>query len=337
MRVLIVRVGAMGDVLHALPAVAALRKERPEWTIDWVVDERWAPLLEANGFGGPVVNVAFRVAIREWKRRPFALKTARELLEFRSLRGSYDCVVDMQGTLRSSAIGWLAGGRTLTGYADPRERLAARLYGTKVQRTGQHVVEQGAALLSAACGAELEPVAPELPKEEWAEAWAEELVSSDRVCVLAPGAGWGAKRWPAANFGALAATMRAQGFRVMVNASRKDDALAAQVVAASSGAGELAVCNVTGLVALLRRAAVVVGNDSGPMHLAATLGVPVVALFGPTDPARNGPWGAGRWAVVRDAASKTSYKRSDAVDVGLARVTGETVIEAVKGVVIESR
>jgi heptosyltransferase-1 len=331
----------MGDVLHALPAAAALRKARPEWTIDWVVDERWAPLLEANGFGGPVVNVAFRVAIKQWKRRPFAPKTAREFLEFRSLRGSYDTVVDMQGTLRSGAIGWLAGGRTLTGYADPRERMAARLYGTKVRRAGQHVVEQGAALLGAACGVELEPVAPELPREEWAEAWAEELVGPDRVCVLAPGAGWGAKRWPAEKFGALAAAMRARGFRVMVNASRKDDALAAQVVAASGGAvvaggaAEMAVCNVTGLVALLRRAAVVVGNDSGPMHLAATLGVPVVALFGPTDPARNGPWGVGRRSVVRDRASKTSYKRSEAVDAGLARVTVETVVEAVRGVAAE--
>jgi heptosyltransferase-1 len=328
--VLIVRVGAMGDVLHALPSVAALRLARPEWEIDWVVDERWLPLLTASDGRGPVVERAIPVAIKAWKRSPLALQTAKELLAFRHLRGRYDCVVDMQGTLRSAAIGWLAGGRALTGYADPRESFAARMYGMKVERAGRHVVEQGAALLSAATGVELSPIMPEIPKELTAEAWADELVGTDKVCLLAAGAGWRAKQWPAERFADLAQRMRERGYRCLVNAARQGDPLAEEVVAASDGAAEAVVCDVAGLIALERRASLVVGGDTGPMHLAAALGVKLVALFGPTDPLRNGPWGTGKRVVVRDQASVTSYKRRDEVDAGLARLSVERVMEAVQ-------
>ena len=104
------------------------------------------------------------------------------------------------------------------------------------------------------------------------------------------------------------------------------------VVAASEGAAEVVVCNVTGLIELVRRSALVVGGDSGPVHLAAALGVPVVALFGPTDPARNGPWGAGKMRVLRDASSVTSYRRSAETESGLARISVEVVVEAARAV-----
>jgi heptosyltransferase-1 len=239
----------------------------------------------------------------------------------------------MQGTLRSAAIGWLAGGSRLTGYADPRESMAAWLYGTRAQRQGVHVVEQGAALLGAACGLVLEPAAPELPREEAAESRAQRWIGGRKLCVLAPGAGWGAKQWPARRFGELAQTLRALGYACVVNAVREGEPLAAEVVACGAGAAEVAVCDMAGLTALVRRAHLFVGGDSGPMHLAAALGVPVVALFGPTDPLRNGPWGPGKKAVVRDAASVTSYKRRAELDPGLARVGVETVMEAVRSVI----
>jgi heptosyltransferase-1 len=334
MKILIVRVGAMGDVLHALPAVAALRAARPDWQIDWVVDPRWAPLL-TNGEGeGPVVNRIHLAETKLWTKSPVSLGTLRSIRALRkALRGGrYDVVVDMQGTLRSAVIGWLAGPREVVGYSDPRERLAARFYSRQIEREGVHVVEQGAALLGAACGVSLEPYAVELPHEDWADAWAKETVGERKVCLLAAGAGWGAKRWSPEKFGELAKEMKARGFDVLVNAHRKDDALAGAVVAASDGAADVVVCNVTGLVALLRRVALVVGGDSGPMHLAAALGIPVVALFGPTDPARNGPWGSGAKVVVRNAASVTSYKRV-AADVGLENVSVGEVVEAVSRVV----
>jgi heptosyltransferase-1 len=330
MKILIVRVGAMGDVLHALPAVAALREARPDWQVDWVVDPRWAPLL-VNGEGhGPLVNRVYLAETKLWTKSPLSLATLRSIRGLRKVlrRERYDVVVDMQGTLRSAIIGWMAGARQLVGYNDPRERLAARFYSRKVARDGVHVVEQGAALLGEACEMRLEPRAFKLPHEEWAEAWAKELMGERRVCLLAASAGWGAKQWPATKFGGLAKELKARGFDVVVNAPRAENALAAAVVAASDGAAQVVVCNVTGLVALMRRVSLLVGGDSGPMHLAAALGVPVVALFGPTDPARNGPWGLGAKLVVRNPASVTSYKRVE-TDAGLTNITVADVVEAV--------
>jgi heptosyltransferase-1 len=315
MKILIVRVGAMGDVLHALPAVAGLREVRPDWQIDWVVDPRWSPLLVDGEGHGPVVNRVYLAETKVWSKSPASLATLRSIRLLRKTlrRERYDVVVDMQGTLRSAVIGWMAGAKELVGYSDPRERLAARFYGRRLTRKGAHVVGQGTELLGEACGLSLEPRAVELPHEEWADAWAKELAGDRRVCLLATGAGWGAKRWPAEKFGLLARQLSALGLEAVVNAPRANDAVAAAVMAASDGAAQVVVCNVTGLIALMRRVRVMVGGDSGPLHLAAALGIPEVALFGPTDPARNGPWGAGPQVVVRDPASVTSYKRVEVV------------------------
>jgi heptosyltransferase-1 len=332
MKVLIVRIGALGDVLHALPAVAALHREHPEWQIDWVVDPRWAPLL-TNGEGhGPIVHRVHLAETKLWSRSPLSHTTLRSILTLRrQLRAErYDLAVDMQGTLRSAVIGRFAAAPKFFGYADPREPLAAHLYRTRLTRSGTHVVDQGAALLSEATGASLTPTLPELPNEPWADAWASDFAGTDRLCVLAPNAGWPAKRWPAQRLGELAQRLHALGFTVAINASRGDDHLAAEVLAASNHAAKLAVCNVTGMIALLRRAALVIGGDSGPVHLAAALGTPVVALFGPTDPARNGPWGTGPIAILRDPASLTSYKRSAGPDPGLANISVQAVLETLR-------
>ena len=332
MRVLIVRVGAMGDVLHALPAVAALRAERPDWVIDWAIDTRWAALLADGKKRGPVVNAVHLAPTKEWSRRPFSWATLKSVLGLRKKlrKAKYDLVVDMQGTLRSAVIGRMAGAKRFVGYADPREAVAAKFYKTKLVRRGVHVVEQGAALLGEACGMALKAREVALPRIEWAENWAErEAVLARPLCVLGAGGGWGAKQWPAARYGELAVRLKRMGFDVVVNAPRKDDTVALAVAEASEGAARMVVCNVAGLVALLRRTDLFVGGDSGPTHLAAALAVPTVALFGPTDPARNGPWGPGICRLLRDPESVTSYKRVDEVEARLAKLPVEDVVDAI--------
>lgn len=338
-RVLIVRVGAMGDVLHALPAVAALRQAWPAAEIDWVVDPRWAPLLVDAAGRGPVVTRVYGAETRLWSRAPFSAATRRSVLGLRSAmrKRPYSWVVDMQGTLRSAVLGRFA--RTehaLTGYADPRETPARWLYGQTVPRSGTHVVTQGAMLLGEALGMPLEPAIAEIPLRTDAERWADAACGDQdvdaRIALLAPTAGWGAKQWPAARFAALARALRDRGFQVLVNTGETPGSVEREVVRESAGAATLAPCSVAQMIALTRRAAVVVGGDSGPIHLAALLGRPVVALFGPTDPARNGPWGAGRTICLRHPASHTSYKRIADTDPGLAQIGVDEALEAVSTV-----
>ena len=338
MNVLIVRVGAMGDVLHALPAVTALHRARPDAHIDWAIEDRWQPLLSGDAVH-PALHRAVPVAIRQWKRRPLSVATLRSLRELRRLRGHYDLVVDLQGTMRSAAIGWLAGGRArLAGYADPREAPAARLYGRRLDRRGAHVVEQTAALLAQATGTALDvgsiatpasslPI--ELPFRQADELWADrDAVLARPSAVLAPSAGWPAKQWPTQRFGELAQALHDRGFTVLVNAASSADPQARAVVDASRGAARLIACDVSRLIALLRRTDLLVGGDSGPMHLAAALAVPLVALFGPTDPQRNGPWGPGRSRVLRHASSITSYSHASTADAGLAQIGVDEVLAA---------
>jgi heptosyltransferase-1 len=337
-RILICRTGAMGDVLHALPAVTALRRAQPQWHIGWVVDPRWASLIAdpEQGTGtssletGAMVDRVYLAETKLWSRSPLSPATLRSILRLRrSLReDAYEVAVDLQGTLRSAVIARMSGAPLRAGYGDPREPLAAGFYTQRAERQGTHVVEQNAHLLSAACGVALTPAEVKVPHAGWADTWAAELAGDRRICVLAPGAGWGAKCWPAAKFGALAQKLHALGLAVRVNAARAGDPLAAEVVAASRGTAEAVVCDVAGLTALLRRSSLLVGGDSGPMHLAAALAVPLVALFGPTDPARNGPWGHGPRIVLRDPASRTTYQRSSEVEPGLGRITVETVLDA---------
>ena len=329
-----VRVGAMGDVLHALPAVAALRRTEPAWGIGWVVDPRWAPLLTTEAGESPLHLWVHRAETKLWRQAPWSGATRRSVVALRrDLRaGRYKDVVDLQGTLRSAVLGWFAGAERLAGYVDPRERAASWFYSQRLARRGAHVVEQGAALLGEALGLALLPVPAELPREPAAESWAADWIGADRVCVLAPSAGWGRKQWPAESYAALAAALAASGLRVLVNAARQDDAPAAEVVALSQGSARMVVCGVAALVALLRRAALTVGGDSGPVHLAAALGTPLVGLYGPTDPARNGPWGPGPKRVLRHPASVTTYKRVAEVDPGLAQISVREVLRAIEDI-----
>jgi heptosyltransferase-1 len=363
-RILIVRVGAMGDVVHGLAAAAALRKARPDWVIDWAVDPRWADLLvgwdgagvraefERTGRagGGPVVDGVVAVRTRLWKARPFSVATARDVLGLRRMlrEGRYDFCVDLQGTMRSAVIGWMAGARRFVGPAEPREGVALGLYGEKVRTGATHVIDQGCEILGAAVGRALrvetsrEARCGTIPVVEADEVWAEAFLDgllgggeARKIVVMAPTAGWRSKEWPAERFGEVAA--RLEGWTTLVNAGPGSGAVVEAVIRASGGRALAAVCSIGQLGALLRRAGLFVGGDTGPMHLADTLGVPVVALFGPTDPARNGPYGGegSRFRVLRHPESRTDHGRHRVTEAGLAKIMVDEVLEAVREVLGE--
>jgi heptosyltransferase-1 len=160
-----------------------------------------------------------------------------------------------------------------------------------------------------------------------AEHWADELVGPERFCLISAGGGWGAKVWPAERFGRVAAELGRAGVKVVVNASLRGSIEADEVVRASEGFARAVPCSVRQLIALARRAGVAIAGDTGPLHLAAALERPVVAIFGPTDPRRNGPYGT-HSRVLRDAASVTSYKRLAEMEAGMLGIGVDEVVAA---------
>ncbi|ADW67907.1 glycosyltransferase family 9 protein [Granulicella tundricola] len=321
-RVLVVRVGAMGDVLHGLPAVAALRERWPDCFIGWAIEPRWRALVE-----GGVADRVHLVPTREWKERPFSTATLRQIVELRrEMRAErYDVCVDLQGSIRSAVIGRMSGAARFVGAAKPRERQARALYGERVSLRAEHVIGQACELMSAGVGVRIAQAKASLPVNAEAEEWFARTVGGEGFVVIAPTAGWGAKEWPAERFAIVAREFKARGLRVLVNSSGGD--LARRV--AEDGGAELVECGVAELVAVTRRAALVIGGDTGPVHLAGALGRPMVALFGPTDPARTGPYFVGaKVRVLRDAGSVVDHRRHEETEAGLMRVRVEEVVEA---------
>lgn len=343
MKVLIVRIGAMGDVLHAIPAVAALRAAHPAWFIGWAIEPRWSDLLQIAGdpgdlsqgvgrfAGKALVDRWYSLPTRQWKQKPLASGTFSEIGALRQvLRAEhFDLCVDMQGAIKSMAVGLLAQSGLLVGSASPRERAAGWFYGKKVATPAAHVVEQGCELLGGALGEVLQPARVTLPMGEKDELWADQVVGRERFCLISPGAGWGAKMWPAERFGRVAAELGRAGVRSVVNASVHGSRESNLVVTNSEGFARAVPSTVGQLIALVRRAAVVIAGDTGPLHLAAALERPVVGIFGPTDPARNGPYGT-RSRVLRDSTSLTSHKRKDKTEAGMLQITADEAVQAAK-------
>ncbi len=182
-RLLVVRLGAMGDILHALPAVTALRQAHPSWQIGWVVEPRWQSLLAAPGMpkrrgaAMPIVDRLHFAATRDWKRHPLNPKTVAEIKSLRrELRAAkYDAVLDLQGAIRSAAMARMTGCARLIGEARPREWPAHWLFTERVVTHGAHVIEQDVELASAVAGDALAPAERVLPvdpeAERWCDAW----------------------------------------------------------------------------------------------------------------------------------------------------------------------
>jgi heptosyltransferase-1 len=343
-RLLIVRLSAMGDVIHTLPAVHALRQAFPEAHTGWLIEERWAELLCAAGSPRrgarsalrPLVDEVHTVNLKAWGKSPFSVSTLQRVATVWNdvWDAGYDVAVDLQGAMRSALLARLSGVRVVVGAAEPRESPASLWYTRKVVAHGRHVVEQNLsvarALIEHLPQASPPDISGDFPRHPAAEARVEqrlvELGIGDFI-ILNPGAGWGAKRWPAERYGEVAGKLAEQGVGAILNYGPGEEDLVRTAETASGGAAKAMSCTITELIALTRRARLFIGGDTGPLHLAAALRVPVVAIFGPTDPARNGPFGT-RSIVLRSAESVTSHARRGEADEGMLAIGSEAVVEA---------
>jgi heptosyltransferase-1 len=251
-------------------------------------------------------------------------------------------VIDFQGAVRSALLARWSGAPVVYGNAQAHENAASMFYTRQVlvETTGTHVVEQALALAEAVIrtaiiGTDIismptAEIQVEFPVDPDAEARIAGLTPVDNnFAILNPGAGWGAKRWPAERYGQVATELAKDGLCSLVNYGPGEEDLALAVEAAGEGTARKISCSVSELIALTRRARLFIGGDTGPMHMAAALKIPVVAIFGPTNPARNGPFGT-RSIVLRSASSLTDHSRRHEPEQGLLAITAGEVVAATR-------
>ncbi len=306
MRALLIRLSSIGDVVHTLPALAALH--RRGWEADWLVEPPSRVLLDSNPLLGQVLAAPSRKAFG-WGK---AVSTLRAL---RSRR--YDAALDFQGLWKSAAWARLSGARRVIGWemSSRREPSSGLLVGERIERAGGgHVIDKNLALLRPlgidSVGLREFP----LPLSAAAVARVDAglaALGAGGIALLNPGGGWASKLWAAERYGELAKGLRALGLRPVVSWGPGEEALADRVVAASGGAAHRSFpTTLLDYVEMARRARLVVAADTGPLHLACAVGAPVVALFGPTDPARNGPFSPDDVVIRRIPACAPCYSRA---------------------------
>ena len=302
MNILIVRLGALGDVIHAVPAAAALRKTFPGARIDWLVDAKHRDIVD-------LVTAIDRTVALE---RPTLAGWTAALRALRAI--TYDIAIDLQGLMKSAVLARASGAARVVGFSiwHLREKTARPFYSDAHDAEGGHVIRKNLRLLRSV-GVEEDEI--RFPLADVATPALDELrrrIPADRPFALVnPGAAWPNKRWPPERFGELAAFLRDEcGLTPVVVWGPGEELLADAVIAASSGAAVAAPpTRVADLVALARAAALFVSGDTGPLHIATAVGTPTVSLFGPTDPDRNGPYAPGDVAVSRYEACGCHYDR----------------------------
>jgi heptosyltransferase I len=325
---LVVRLGSLGDMVHTFPAVAALRESFPKAEIVWLTHPRWKALVESS-----------ELATEIWEIETRSLACVRDILS-RIRNRKFTAAIDYQGLWKSAALPFLGRVPRRIGFSpySVREFGVPVLYTDRVRTCSAHVAEQNGEL-SQRAGAR-NGVGPfQLAVPSLQEAFALQLLHSfgvDRYVVLSPAGGWRSKCWPTERYGPLCQQIYANlGVRCILNQGPGDDEIVAEVKAASGNATPIA-CNSSlhQLMVFLRNALCVVAGDTGPLHLAVALGTPVVALFGPTDPARNGPYrpacDSAKDIVLRSPHAVTTYKRRDQPDPSLLELDVAGVFDAVR-------
>ncbi|MBF0457308.1 MAG: lipopolysaccharide heptosyltransferase I [Nitrospirae bacterium] len=304
-KILIVKPSALGDVVHSLPVLNALHRAYPGASIHWVIASGFSGLLD----GHPMIERLWVIHKDRWKRPAEFKNTFNEITSLAASlkKERYDLVIDLQGLFRSGLITWLTRCQTRVGFKEARE--GSTIFYTHRVEGGRdiHAVDRYMKMAGFAgvCDVEVEfPLLFEATEEDWAR----ELKKGQYI-VMVPGAAWATKRWPARNFGLLAARFSIPS---VVVGAHGDYALAEEVVGHSGGMAINAAGRTTlkGLASLIGDARFMVTNDTGPMHMAAALGVTVFAVFGPTDPKRTGPYGSGHTIIGRDIPCRACFKKN---------------------------
>ncbi|NQT37461.1 MAG: glycosyltransferase family 9 protein [Planctomycetes bacterium] len=309
-RVLISRLSSIGDVVHGLPVLCALRRAFPESLIGWVVEDRASALLRGHEALDELITLP-----RGWLKSPRTVWNLRRHL--RRLR--FDVTIDLQGLTKSAVAARLSGARWRIGFGDRNGRELSKLLNNRpVNTTARHVIDMNLELLRP-LGIERSQTRFLVPERREDRTRVERIIGAANLregfAVLNPGAGWPSKLWPAERFAAVAAHLgRVHRLPSMVVwAGREERASAEHIVAGSRGWAQLAPpTSLTELATLARRGRLFVGSDTGPLHIATAVGTPCVGLYGPMSALRNGPYGPQHVALQKRTFEGTSRQRRSA-------------------------
>jgi heptosyltransferase I len=322
-RFLVLRLGSLGDIVHTFPAVAALRESFSGAEIIWLTHPRWEELIARSALASQI-----------WALESRSIASLRQAIaNIRSF--SWDAAIDYQGLWKSAGLAFFGGIRRRIGFSSEtiREFGVPILYTDRIRSVTTHIADQNGEL-SLRAGARNGVAEFSLHVNPEGECQVQKLLREQRIgryIVLSPGGGWRSKCWPPERFAELCRMIRDRlGFRCIVNYGPGEGDLFTAIHECSGNADPVPYNDALGpLMALLRGAACIIGGDTGPLHLAIALKTPAVALFGPTDPARNGPYRT-HDIVLRAPNAVRTHSRVDRTHPSMLQIRVHEVFEAIR-------
>ena len=330
LRILIVRLSAIGDVIQTMPVACALRERFPDARLAWAVEQRAGALLEGHEALNELITLP-----RGWLKSPGGVwRLRRRLREMR-----FDVTVDVQSLTKSAVLARLTGARRRIGFGNPGGReLSKWLNNERVDPKATHVVDRYLELLGP-LGIQRPAVRFQVPEQEEARKTAERIIAEkqlgDGFAVINPGAGWPSKLWPAERYAAVARHLgAARRLPTLVVWAGAGERAAAERIVADGGAQAVLSppTSLVELAALSRRAKLFIGADTGPLHLAAAVDTPCVGLYGPWPAARHGPYGPRHVALQKMFFEGPTRHRRTAPPIYMESITTEMVCEACEGI-----
>ncbi|MCD6320352.1 MAG: glycosyltransferase family 9 protein [Candidatus Desulfofervidaceae bacterium] len=322
-----IKLSSLGDIIHTLPALNALKKAYPQAEIDWVTEEVGMELLS----GHPYINQLLLYKRYEWPealKKGSWVKVLKEVVGFKDqLQKGYNLVIDFQGLLKSAVIAWLARGNKKIGFANGREGSHFSFHKKYKANYNEHAVIRYLKLLQfAGIPVDFNEIVFSLPP-----APAIDFKLKAPYIVINPTARWPSKMWFKEKWAALGKDLLKLGYKVVFTGAKADkvyvDAICSDCSSAINLAGKT---NLKSLISLYKQAHLIISVDTGTMHLAAAAGNPVIALFGPTAPWRTGPFGKGHTVIYKSLSCQPCFRKDCKDKACLKDIEVEEIIEAVK-------
>lgn len=335
-KILIIKLSSLGDIVHSLPVLTVLKGKWPDARISWIVNSSYVRILS----GHPFLNQVIPFSREKWIQLRCLSKSIIEMLALKTLitRERFELVIDLQGLFKSGAITFFSGAPKRVGFANSRE-LSYLSYNQriKLQPGRMHAVDRYLHLVNTLVGQDWTQPSFTLPDFPGKGQFIKEVLASHKIddqrpiIAICPSARWQSKRWPVERFGKLIGKLSAEGCQMLIVGGEEDRLLGDKLIASVSSNDVVSLAGETDLIqlaAVLEKVDLLVTNDTGPMHLAAAVGTPVVAIFGPTDPQLTGPYGKGHRVLKSSVYCSPCFKKECLLPECLLEISVEDVYTA---------